>query len=82
MRVRPEVMGCESGCPIVARGWPAAFVVDGAASSPVNSADLVGVVIGVDDLDVRGLAKTAVVWLVFSVLLVVLIRWKARGRAA
>ena len=67
-RVRPSIMGCERGCDVVARGWPAAFVVDGATTSPVGSADLVGVLVGVDDLDAGAFAKTALFWSLASAL--------------
>lgn len=37
--VRPEVMDCEQGCPVVAAGFPMPFLVDG-VFSPVGSVSI------------------------------------------
>lgn len=37
--VRPEIMGCEQGCPVVAAGFPMPYVVDGIIS-PVGSVSM------------------------------------------
>ena len=82
LRVRPEVMGCETGCAVVASGWPTAFVIDGAVSSPINSADLAGLVVGIDDLDSIALFKTFGFWLLLCSLGALLFQRVKRGGVA
>ena len=62
--VRPDIMGCENGCMVAAGGWPFAYVVDGMNTSPVGSADLMGALIGLDDLHWDRFGATFLIWLV------------------
>ena len=39
----PDIMGCESGCSVVATGWPLTFVRDYLGMSVVNTADIMEV---------------------------------------
>lgn len=41
--VYPDVMGCESGCRVVATGWPLIFVRDYLGMSVVDTADIMEV---------------------------------------
>lgn len=36
---RPDIMGCEQSCPVVAAGFPMPYVIDGVVS-PVNSVSI------------------------------------------
>ena len=46
--VRPDIMGCETGCTVAAGGWPFPYAIDGMSSSPIGSADAVGALFGLD----------------------------------
>ena len=59
----PSIMGCENGCDVAAGGWPLIYVVDGMTISPVGSADLLGGLIGLDDIRWEMFALNFVVWL-------------------
>ena len=44
----PDIMGCELSCEVAASGLPVPFIVDYPGLSPVNSADLMGAILGLD----------------------------------
>jgi len=58
----PDIMGCAQACQVPAGGWPFPYVVDYPGLSPVGSASLVGVVMGVDHLWAGSLAATFACW--------------------
>jgi hypothetical protein len=64
--VYPEIMGCESGCSVVATGWPMTFVSDYLGMSVVNTADIMEVWFAADRLDWLMFLLNAVFWAVFS----------------
>ena len=74
----PNIMGCESGCPVAAIGWPVAYVVDYPGISPVGSASLVGGLLGLDTFQPAELIITFAFWLVISAAVVWAWRRKAR----
>jgi ABC-type enterobactin transport system permease subunit len=47
----PDIMGCETGCPVVATGWPLIFVRDYTGMSVVHTADIMEVWFAADQLD-------------------------------
>ena len=47
-QIHPYVYGCEEGCAMAAAGYPFPFIIDSTHTSPVNSADWIGVFLGVD----------------------------------
>jgi len=46
----PDIMGCESGCSVVATGWPLTYVRDYLGMSVVNTADITEVWFAADRL--------------------------------
>lgn len=60
--VYPDVMGCETGCAVVATGWPLVFVRDYKGMSVVNSADILEVWIGADRFDGLPFALDVMFW--------------------
>lgn len=44
----PDIMGCETGCSVVAAGWPLAFVNDYLGMSVVNTANIMEVLFAGD----------------------------------
>lgn len=58
----PEIMGCESGCRVVATGWPLVLVRDYPGMSVVNTADVVEVWIGGDRLAWSPLCVNVLFW--------------------
>jgi hypothetical protein len=47
----PEIMGCETACPVAAAGWPLVFLRDYPGMSVVNRVDLVEVLLAADRFD-------------------------------
>jgi hypothetical protein len=64
----PDIMGCESGCPAAAGGWPVPYLVDYPGISPVGSVSLTDALLGIDHIRPAGLAATFVFWLAASAL--------------
>lgn len=48
--VYPDIMGCETGCTVVATGWPFIFVADYLGMSVVGTADMMEVWFAADQL--------------------------------
>ena len=59
-----DIMGCEDGCYVAAGGWPFVYAVDGMASSPVGSADALGILLGLDKIRWEMFALNFGVWIV------------------
>jgi hypothetical protein len=74
----PDIMGCYESCQVVAGGWPFPYVVDYPGLSPVHSASLFGVVLGVDRLWAGSLAATLLFWFA----LFVTVAWTVSRRRA
>ena len=79
----PDILGCERACEVAAAGLPVPFIADYPGLSPVNSADLVGALLGLDRV-LWGRAATALAfWGAVSVLVVWAAgRVRARRRAS
>lgn len=60
--VYPEIMGCESGCAVIATGWPLTFVRDYLGMSVVHTADIMEVWFAADRFDWPPFLINAVVW--------------------
>ncbi len=69
MAVYPDVMGCETGCRVVATGWPLVFVRDYTGMSVVNTADVLEVWAGGDRLDRLPFGLDVLFWTVLCLLL-------------
>ena len=79
--VVPGSEDCHTGCNAAAAGWPYPYIVDGHGLSPHGSADLAGLLIGIDRLDPLGLLLNIGAWL--SMLMIPVAAWLAwRSRAA
>ena len=65
-----DIMGCEQSCQVAAGGWPFAYAVDYPGLSPLGSADIVGLLLGVDMLRVGALAATFACWGLMALMLV------------
>ena len=76
----PDIMGCESGCPAAAGGWPVPYFVDYPGISPVGSVALTDALLGIDKIRPIGLAATFAFWLAVSALAVWLLVRKKRRR--
>ena len=62
LAVYPDIMGCESGCTVVATGWPLTFVRDYLGISVVNTADIMEVWFAADRLIWHPFVFNVVVW--------------------
>ena len=71
-----DIMGCEKVCDVVATGYPLAFIVDYPGLSPVDSADLMGLLMGWDKLIWFNLFVLMYFWLIVSLFMVNLF-WKS-----
>ncbi|TEU24180.1 hypothetical protein [Alkanindiges illinoisensis] len=74
--VRPEIMGCEQGCPVVAAGFPMPFLVDGVIS-PVGSVSinpLVVLFVHLDEFVPSSFAVSYLFWLALTLIAVKLYR--------
>lgn len=58
----PDIMGCESGCPVAASGWPFVFVRDYTGMSVVGKADLMEVWLAGDRFDWAGFIANGFIW--------------------
>lgn len=45
-----DIAGCEQGCDVAASGFPTSFIADYPGLSPVNGADLMGALLGLDQV--------------------------------
>ncbi|VXA95594.1 hypothetical protein MASSI9I_10132 [Massilia sp. 9I] len=76
----PGSEDCQTGCLAAAAGWPVAYIVDGHGLSPGGSADLIGMLLGLDRLDGPRALGNWLFWLVMAwVVRAGLAAW--RGRA-
>ncbi|QNA88910.1 hypothetical protein G4G28_11180 [Massilia sp. Dwa41.01b] len=66
LAIYPDIMGCEAGCPTVAGGWPAPYLIDYPAISPVGSVALTEALLGDDKIWPRELALSFAFWLAAS----------------
>jgi hypothetical protein len=78
----PDIMGCESGCPAAAGGWPVPYLVDYPGISPVGSVSLTDALLGIDKIRPIELAATFAFWLAVSALAVWLLVRKKRRRTS
>lgn len=62
LAVYSDVMGCESGCSVIATGWPLTFVRDYLGMSVVNTADIMEVWFAADRFAWRPFLLNVVVW--------------------
>ena len=58
----PDIMGCESGCVVVAAGWPLAFVRDYLGMSVVNTANIMEVWFAADQFTWKPFLIDMIVW--------------------
>jgi hypothetical protein len=61
--VVPGSEDCHTGCLAAAAGWPLAYIVDGHGLSPHGSADFIGLMFGIDRLDVPRAGLNWLLWL-------------------
>lgn len=73
--VVPGSEDCHAGCNAAAAGWPYPYIVDGHGLSPHGSADLMGLLMGIDRLDPFGLLLNVAAWL--AILLLPIAGWLA-----
>ncbi|HEX8614172.1 MAG TPA: hypothetical protein VF800_23080 [Telluria sp.] len=79
--VVPGSEDCHAGCKAAAAGWPYPYIVDGHGLSPHGSADLMGLLMGIDRLDLFGVVLNFAAWL--AILLIPMAAWLMwRSRAA
>jgi hypothetical protein len=64
--VYSEIMGCESGCDVVAAGWPLPYLADYPGISVVGAANLAGALLGEDRLRWLPFALTWLFWTAVS----------------
>ena len=76
----PDIMGCETGCRVVATGWPLVFVRDYTGMSVVNTADILEVLFAADRFDWVPFLVNALFW--SGLWLLLLSRRRRRGRQA
>ena len=62
LAVYPDIMGCESGCTVIATGWPLTFVRDDLGMSVVNTADIMEVWFAADRFASGPFLFNVVVW--------------------
>ena len=77
----PDIMGCEQSCEVAASGLPVPFIADYPGLSPVNSADLMGAILGLDRVLWGRAALAFAFWLVVS-MVVVWVAGRVRTRGA
>jgi hypothetical protein len=71
-------MGCETGCSVVATGWPLVFVRDYTGMSVVNTADILEVLFAADTFDWPPFLANALFWSGLSLLLLSRLRRRER----
>lgn len=78
MATYPDIMGCETGCRVVATGWPLVFVRDYLGMSVSNTADIMEVFFAADRFDWLPFFANAIFWTICWLLLLRL-RRRTRG---
>ncbi len=62
----PDIMGCETGCNVVATGWPFVFVRDYLGMSVGNTADIMEVWFAADRFDWMPFLLNVAAWTIIS----------------
>lgn len=78
----PGGLDCDQGCRAAAAGWPFAYVIDGRVTSPAGSADLLGVVLGIDNIRWWPCAANCFSWTLVCAACIWAARMLARKRGA
>lgn len=60
--IYPDIMGCETGCAVVATGWPFLFVRDYKGMSVGNRADVLEVWLAADLFDWLPFLANVILW--------------------
>ena len=77
----PDIMGCERGCQLEGVGIPLTYIADYPGLSPVNSADFMGAVLGLDRVLWPSAFADFAFWTALSAaLLWILVRARRRDR--
>lgn len=79
----PDIMGCETGCNVVATGWPLVFVRDYLGMSVGNRADIPEVWLAADRFDWMPFLLNIVAWSLLSAAVYTMLRralapWRAK----
>ena len=78
--VVPGSEDCHAGCLAAAAGWPLPYIVDGLGLSPGGSADLIGMLLGLDRLDGPRALGNWLLWLfVAGTVSAGVARWRRRA---
>lgn len=70
----PDIMGCETGCNVVATGWPFVFVRDYLGMSVGNTADIMEVWFAADRFDWMPFLLNVVAWSLLSAAVFTMLR--------
>lgn len=70
----PDIMGCETGCNVVATGWPFVFVRDYLGMSVGNTADITEVWFAADRFDWTPFLLNVIAWTVLSAVAYTMLR--------
>lgn len=65
-----DIMGCETECSVVATGYPFPFIADYPGLSPVNSAGLMGLLMGWDKIIWLNLVASMLFFLFVSIFII------------
>ena len=76
----PEIMGCETGCRVVATGWPFVFVRDYTGMSVVNSASILEVLLAADRFDPLPFCANLIAWAALCWLILTALRRRRQSR--
>lgn len=75
----PDTIGCETGCRVVATGWPFVFVRDYTGMSVVNTADILEFLFAADRFDWLPFCANVIFWTVLCLLLLYGLRRRERS---
>lgn len=75
-----DIMGCESGCSVVAAGWPFPYLVDYPAISPVGSVSLLNGFLGIDRIWIIQLFESFFVWFIFIGIAIWILKFSLRKK--
>lgn len=78
----PDIMGCETGCGVVAAGWPFVFVRDYRVMSVGNRADILEVWFAADRFDWLPFLLNIVAWACLSAAVYTILRHSLALRRA
>ena len=79
--IYPDIMGCETGCSVVATGWPMTFVNDYLGMSVVHTANIMEVWFAADRFAWPMFLVNAVFWTLISLAAEISLRpWRAKRR--